>query len=59
MKDGTLDVEIDNVTCRPEQVTAARLRVAAAARDKDEAATFLDMLGIGQVLSWNMGGVIV
>ena len=47
-----LDVEIDDIMCPPEHVTAARLVICEHA--PNDAATFLDMLGIGADPAWNM-----
>lgn len=52
---GQLQVELDDIMVPAEHVEAARVRVCAEARDVDEAAVFLAMLGIGSEPAWNMG----
>ena len=48
-----LDFEIDDIMTTADAVTAARLVICEHA--PDDAATFLDMLGIGADPAWNMG----
>jgi hypothetical protein len=49
-----LDFEIDDIMTNADTVASARLVICEHA--PNDAATFLDMLGIGANPAWNMGG---
>jgi hypothetical protein len=48
-----LDFELEGIMTTPDTVAAARLVICEHA--PDDAALFLNMLGIGPTPAWNMG----